>query len=59
MNNSLTVNDAGSMILGAGLTQLTTNLNVALILVGVGVGLKILVAVLNKEGIEVSAPPLG
>lgn len=53
--NNLTINDAGSMLLGAGLTQVTTDLNISLILIGVGVGLKVLVAVLNKYNIPVSA----
>ena len=44
------------MLMGAGLTQITGNLNVALTLIGVGVALKVLVAVLNKQGIEVSSP---
>lgn len=55
-NNTLTVGEAGAMLMGAGLTQITGSLNVALILIGVGVALKILVAVLNKQGIEVSTP---
>lgn len=42
---------------GAGLTQITTNLNVALILIGIGVALKVLVAVLNKYNVPVSTPP--
>jgi len=57
--NNLSVSDAGSMILGAGLTQITTDLKVALMLVGVGVLLKILVALLNKKGIEVSSHEQG
>ncbi len=57
--NNLTVGDAGSMLLGAGLTQVTTNLNIGLILIGVGVFLKVLVAVLNRYNIPVSAAPLG
>lgn len=44
---------------GAGLTQITTNLQIALILIGAGVVLKVLVAFLNKEGIPVATPPQG
>lgn len=44
---------------GAGLTMITTSLNVALILIGVAVALKVLVAFLTKEGIDVSVAPLG
>lgn len=44
---------------GAGLTMITTNLDVALILIGAAVALKVLVAVLNRNGVEISTPPLG
>ncbi len=44
---------------GAGLTQITTNLNVALILIGAGVVLKIVVAFLQKYNVPVSTPPQG
>ena len=54
-NNTLSVGEAGAMLMGAGLTQITANLNVALTLIGVGVALKVLIAVLNKQGIEVSS----
>lgn len=40
--------------MGSGLTQISSNLNIGLILIGVGVLLQILVAFLNKEGIAVS-----
>lgn len=40
---------------GAGLTMITSNLNVALTLIGVGVALKVLVAVLNKNDVPVSS----
>ncbi len=55
--NNLSIGDAASMLLGAGLTQVTTNLNVSLMLIGVGVAMKVLVAVLNKYDIPVSARP--
>ena len=58
-NNILSIGETGSALAGAGLTQITTNLNVALILIGAGVALKVLVAVLNKSGIEVTTPVLG
>lgn len=61
MNNTtnLSIGDLASALGGAGLTLLTSDLTVALILVGLAVFLKILVAVLNKYGIEVSSHPLG
>lgn len=58
-NQTLSVGDMASALGGAGLTQITTNLNVALILIGAGVLLKVLVAVLNKYNIPVSTPPIG
>lgn len=42
------------MLMGAGLVKINEDLNVALILIGVGVGLKILVAILQKFSIPVS-----
>lgn len=62
MNNNttnLSIGDLASALGGAGLTLLTSDLNVALILVGLAVFLKILVAVLNKYGIEVSSHQRG
>ena len=58
-NNTLSIGDMASALGGAGLTQITTNLNVALMLIGAGVFLKIVVAVLNKYDIPVNAAPLG
>lgn len=57
-NKTLTIGDAGALLLGAGLTKLD-DIVLALTLIGVGVGLKILVAYLQKSGIDVQAPPLG
>ena len=54
MNNTLTLNEAGSLLLGAGLVQITVNINVGLILVGVGALLKITIAILDKNGIAVT-----
>jgi len=53
-NQVFGIGDAASALIGAGLTKLT-DVNMALLLIGVGVALKILVAVLNKNGIVVSA----
>lgn len=58
-NQQLSIGDMASALGGAGLTQITTNLNVALILIGAGVVLKILVAFLQKYNIPVSTPPQG
>lgn len=55
MNQVLSLGDIASALAGGGLTQINTNLNVALLLIGVGVALKILVAVLNKNNIPISA----
>lgn len=52
---NLTLNEAGSLLLGAGLAKLTDEVNVGLILIGVGAAIKITVAVLNKKGIIVGA----
>ncbi len=53
--NNLTVDSAGSALLGAGLTQVTVNVKLSLLLIGVAVVMKVLVAVLNKEGIAVQS----
>lgn len=58
-NTNLSVGDLASALGGAGLTLITTDLVTALILVGVAVALKILVAVLTKNGYEVSSHQLG
>lgn len=52
-NSNLTLNEAGSLLLGAGLVMLGSEYILGLILVGVGALLKILVALLQKKGIEV------
>jgi len=57
MNNTLTLNEAGSLLLGAGLVQVGTDIIVGLILVAVGASLKITVAVLGKKGIIVGSTP--
>jgi len=58
-NNTLSIGDMASALGGAGLTMITSDLNVALILIGTGVVLKVLVAVLTKYGIPVNSQPLG
>jgi hypothetical protein len=60
MDNKLSIGDAGSLLLGAGLTKLD-QVYLALTLILVGVALKILVAYLKKEGLDVSkkVEPLG
>lgn len=58
-NTNLSIGDLASALGGAGLTLINSSLNTALILIGVAVALKILVAVLNKNGIEVSSHPIG
>lgn len=50
-----TIDGTASALLGAGLTQINTSIKLSLLLIGVAVLLKVLVAVLNKEGIPVQA----
>jgi len=52
---NLTLNEAGSLLLGAGLVQLTNNVTTGLIIVGVGAVLKIAVAVFKKYGIVIGS----
>ena len=54
-----TISGTGSALMGAGLVVLQSDLNTALILIGVGTCLTILVAFLQKKGLEVQANPLG
>ena len=56
MDNNLSISTAGSLLIGAGLARLD-NINLALILIGVGSVLKIIVAFLQKRGIEVQSNP--
>jgi len=58
-NTSLTLNEAGSLLLGAGLVQIGTDAGIGLLFVAVGAILKIVVAVLNKNGIAVSSSNQG
>jgi len=57
MNNLLTLNEGGSLLLGAGLVQLGTDVKIGLTLILVGAVLKIIVAVLDKYGIVVGKQP--
>jgi len=52
---NLTLNEAGSLLLGAGLVKVGTDVNIGLILIGVGALLKIGVAILNKYGVVVGS----
>ena len=52
------ISQTGSALIGAGLIKLD-DLNVGLLLVGLGVALQVMVAVLNKYSIPVSARDIG
>jgi len=54
-NKNLTITMTGSMLMGAGLFQISTSTTIGLILIGVGAILQILVAVLQKQGINVES----
>jgi hypothetical protein len=59
-NNVIGIGDVASGLFAVGLTKLNDpSLNTALILIGAGVVLKILVAFLNKGGIQVSSQSQG
>lgn len=53
--NKLSIGDAGSMLMGAGLTKLGDSVEIGLLLVGVGALLNIIVAFLQKKDVPVSA----
>jgi len=57
MNNTLTLNEAGSLLLGAGLVQVGSDVVIGLALVGVGALLKIVIAILDKKGVAVGTNP--
>jgi hypothetical protein len=59
MQNNQTISGTGSALMGAGLVMIQGNLNTGLILIGVGVILNILVAILQKKGLDVQSAPLG
>jgi len=52
-DNKYGIGEAGSMLIGAGLVKLDANLTLGLILVAAGTILKIVVAVLQKQGVDV------
>ena len=52
---NLSIGDLASALGGAGLTQVSVDLQVAMMLIGTAVVLKVLVAVLNKYGVSVSS----
>ena len=53
METLLTLNEAGSLLLGAGLAQLGVDVNIGLTLIAIGAVLKITIAVLDKYGVIV------
>jgi hypothetical protein len=57
MNNTstLTLNEAGSLLLGAGLVQISAEPGIGLLFVSVGAVLKVIVAILAKKGINVGS----
>ena len=57
MNNLLTLNEAGSLLLGAGLVKVGTDVKLGLVLVGVGAILKLAIAILGKYGVIVGSQP--
>jgi hypothetical protein len=54
-NQNLTIAMAGSLLMGAGLTQISTSTQTGLILVGIGALLQIVVALLQKFGVPVQS----
>ena len=54
----LSIGDAGSLLMGAGLAKLD-DLMIGLSLIGAGVLLKIIVAFLKQKGLDVKTPPIG
>ncbi len=53
-NQNLTITMTGSLLMGAGLSQLTSTLG--LVLIGSGALLQIIVALLQKKGIDIQSP---
>ena len=54
MDKNITIGDAGSLLIGAGLTKLD-DIMLAFALIGVGVALKVLLAYLQKSGLPIEA----
>ena len=59
MNNQMTITTTGSALMGAGLVMVQTDVVTALTLIGVGTVLTILVAYLQKKGLDVQTSNLG
>lgn len=57
--NKYTLAATGGALVGVGFTKIDADLMVGGILIASGVVLQILVAVLQKHGLPVSAPPQG
>lgn len=57
--NNLSIGYIASAVGGAGITQIATDFVHSLILIGISVVLLVMVAVLNRFDIPVSAAPLG
>lgn len=57
MENKYTIAGTGGILIGVGISKIDTNLTVGLGLVGVGVLLQILVAVLQKYGVNIQSTP--
>ena len=57
-NKSLTIGEAGSLLMGAGLVKLDAGY-LGLALIAAGTVLKIVVAVLQKQGLDVKGPVTG
>jgi len=52
---NLTLNESGSLLLGAGLIKLGTDVTIGLILIGVAALIKVGVAILDKYGVVVGS----
>jgi hypothetical protein len=59
MTNTNTISSTGSALMGAGLVLVQNDVQTGLLLIGVGAVLTILVAYLQKKGLEVQGSNLG
>lgn len=59
MDKTNTISSTGSALMGAGLVLIQSDTQTALLLIGVGAVLTILVAWLQKKGLDVQTAPLG
>lgn len=57
--NNITIQGTGSALMGAGIALVQQDAQLGLLLIGVGVVLNVLVAWLQKKGLEVQASNLG